>query len=127
MVTWDPIPPIEQNGVITTYEVLYTPQESFEGQIGPQTRAVVAPNTTVVLTDLQEYVFYDVSVRASTSAGSSEYSEPTLARTLEDGKYLRDFRTFVSCVTPSLSWRVCTIQYHSEFRGGGGGWQIGHC
>ena len=88
LTMWDIVPPIDQNGIITMYEVLYEPLETFNGTIGPSTVNIIAPNTSVVLTQLEEYVFYNVSVRAFTAAGSSEYASAPLARTLEDGNAL---------------------------------------
>lgn len=86
-VTWDIVPLIDQNGIITQYEVLYTPLESFGGAIGPVTVVVVPTDTSVILTNLEEYVFYNISVRAFNDVGSSDYSAALLERTLEDGKY----------------------------------------
>ena len=85
LTTWGIVRPIDQNGIITMYEVLYQPQETFGGTIEPNTVTVYAPNMSVILTDLEEYVFYDISVRAFTSAGSSEYASAPSQRTLEDG------------------------------------------
>ena len=36
-------------------------------------------------TDLEEFVNYNISVRAYTSVGPGPYSDPVTARTLEDG------------------------------------------
>ena len=84
-VTWDIVPPIDQNGVITMYEVFYVPLETFDGAIGPEMESVVAPNTTITLIGLQEYVLYTITVRAYTDNGPSDYTEALLERTLEDG------------------------------------------
>ena len=88
MVTWDIVPEIDQNGVITRYEVLYVPLETFDGMISSMTVTVLSPNTSVTLTGLEEHVFYNISVRAFTSAGSSDYSTVLQERTFEDGKTL---------------------------------------
>ena len=84
MVTWDMVPPIDQNGVITMYEVLYTPLETFGGAIGPRT--VNVTERTASLTELEEYVNYTISIRAYTSIGESPYSSETVALTSEDSK-----------------------------------------
>ena len=86
MVTWDTVPFIDQNGVITMYEVLYEPLETFDGAIGPL--SVNVTELTADLTDLQEYVNYTISVRAYTSVGAGPYSDGNSAATFEDGKYL---------------------------------------
>ena len=87
MVTWDIVLPIDQNGVITMYEVLYQPQETFNGSIGDLTVNVSAPEMSVALMNLQEYVNYTISVRAYTSVGEGPYSEAIIELTNEDGNF----------------------------------------
>ena len=84
MVTWDIVPEIDQNGVITMYEVLYVPLETFDGMIGID--MMLVESTSFLIRDLQEYVDYNVSVRAYTSVGAGPYSTGMIVRTLEDGK-----------------------------------------
>ena len=84
MVTWDIVPEIDQNGVITMYEVLYVPLETFDGAIGENTTVVMTERMTI-LTDLQEYVNYTISVRAFTSVGEGPYSDELTVITNEDG------------------------------------------
>ena len=86
MVTWDMVPPIDQNGIITMYEVQYEPLETFNGAIGTLSETVLTSNMTVTLTALQEFVEYNISVRAFTVVGPSPYSLPVTQTTLEDGK-----------------------------------------
>ena len=85
-VTWGPIPPIDQNGIITEYEVTYEPLETFNDSIGMSVVNVTAPNTAVILSGLQEHVDYSIRVRAFTSVGPSNYSTTFQERTYEDGK-----------------------------------------
>ena len=88
-VNWEPVPAIEENGIIMRYEILYEPQETFNGEI----MSNVSINTTdgsvleIVLDDLQEFVEYNVTVRAYTSIGSGPFN-PTgdSSRTFEDGE-----------------------------------------
>ena len=87
MVTWDMVPPINQSGVITMYEVLYQPQETFDGSIEDLTVNVSAPEMSVVLMDLEEYVNYTISVRAYTSVGEGPYSDGIIQLTNEDSEY----------------------------------------
>ena len=82
---WDEVVRIDQNGVITMYEVMYTPLEDFDGTIMTKTTNVT--DLSVLLTDLEEYVNYTISVRAFTSAGAGNYSDPVTVLTNEDGKY----------------------------------------
>ena len=86
MVTWDMVPPRDQNGVITMYEVLYEPLETFNGSIMSNTTTVDGTATAVNLTGLEEYVNYTISVRAYTSAGEGPHSDGIMVITLEDGK-----------------------------------------
>ncbi len=84
-VTWDIVPPIDQNGIITMYEVLYQPLETFDGAIMTQTMNVSGSAMSVVLSDLEEFVNYTISVRAYTSVGAGNYSSEITVLTLEDG------------------------------------------
>ena len=80
---------MDQNGVITMCEVLYQPQETFNGSIGDLTVNISAPEMSVVLMDLEEYVNYTISVRAYTSVGEGPYSEGIVELTDEDGTELQ--------------------------------------
>ena len=82
-VMWEEVPPIDQNGVITMYEVLYVPLETFDGAIGPL--SVNVSECVTNLTDLQEYVNYTISVRAYTSGGAGPYSDGVIQITSNDG------------------------------------------
>ena len=82
MVTWAEVLPIDQNGIITIYELQYEPLQFMESL------STLVTNTTdraVNLTNLQEYVEYDISVRAYTSVEPGPYSDPVTERTFEDG------------------------------------------
>ena len=85
---WEEVVPIDQNGVITMYEVMYAPLEVFAGAIGPSVKNITSLSSSVVLTDLEEYVFYNISVRAYTQIGQGNFSSPITERTNEDGKVL---------------------------------------
>jgi len=82
MVTWNMVPPINQNGIITMYEVLY---QSLDGEIEPLAKNVSVSVMSVVLMNLREYVSYFIAVRAYTSVGAGPYSEGITVRTNEDG------------------------------------------
>ena len=82
-VTWEPVPPIDQNGIITQYEVEYN-QSSFDINT-TQTVRVDSSSTMVQLTALHEYVNYSIQVRAYTEVGDGPYSDDIYERTLEDG------------------------------------------
>ena len=84
LVTWDPVPPIDQNGIITIYEVLYQPLETFNETIS--SNLMISNQTSILIADLQESVLYNISVRAYTSVGEGPFSEEVLAMTFEDSK-----------------------------------------
>ena len=97
MVTWDIVPPIDQNGNITMYEVLYVPLETFDGAIGPLSVNVTERMTN--LTDLQEYVNYTISVRAYNGVGAGPCSEEVTVTTEQDSKFtlcILKFQTNIS-------------------------------
>ena len=85
-VSWNEVPPIDQNGVIMAYEITYTPLENFTGVIGLNSTNVSGSDLSVSLVGLQEYVNYSILVRAYTSEGPGPYSTPVIQLTLEDSK-----------------------------------------
>ena len=82
---WEEVPAIDRNGIIVTYEVVF---ESVERNSTPKKQNVTASSRGTTLAGLQEYVRYNISVRASTSVGPGPYSTPLTVITDEDGKYL---------------------------------------
>ena len=87
VLLWEEVPAIDENGVITMYEIQFVPLETFGGQITSDT--VNTSNGSVlmmVLTGLEEYVEYNISVRAYTSAGPGPYSVGVVERTDTDSE-----------------------------------------
>lgn len=95
-VTWEEVAPIDRNGIITTYEVLYEPLQTFEVLMSI---AVNTTNLSILLVELHPFVIYNISLRAYTSMGNGPYSESIAERTLEDRKqnnlYLHLLITFI--------------------------------
>ena len=86
-VSWDEVPAIDRNGIITMYEVQFEPLQTFNDQIS--TNSVNITNTLMmytVLMELEEYVQYNISIRAYTSAGPGPYSTGIVERTDTDGE-----------------------------------------
>ncbi len=83
-VNWTDVPEIDRNGIITEYEVMYEPLMTFEGQLN--TTIVNTTNLSITLNDLEEFVNYNISVRAYTSVGPGPYSAGIVNITLEDGR-----------------------------------------
>ena len=83
LVTWDEVPAEQQNGIITGYTITYQSQtENHNGNVpaGPADRQ---KNVTA----LKEYVFYNITVFASTAKGDGPHSTPVLVvRTDQDSK-----------------------------------------
>ena len=51
-----------------------------------RTMTVMSPDTSLTLMSLEEYVIYNISVRAYTSVGPGVYSGGIEERTFEDGE-----------------------------------------
>ena len=83
LVSWTDVPDTDQNGVITMYEVMYEPLMTFGGVLNITT--VNTTNLSITVSELEEYVEYNISVRAYTNDGAGPYSVGTVVRTLEDG------------------------------------------
>ena len=83
-VSWEEVPAIDQNGIITTYEVRYQPLMTFNGAL--MTATVNTSVFELELNGLEEFVVYNISVRAYTSVGAGPYSPEVTERTNEDGK-----------------------------------------
>lgn len=92
VVRWNEVPPINQNGEIVGYDLIYEPLETFSGSIG-QTLVNGLPASSLGLTlfDLEEYVRYNISVRASTQVGPGPFSVPITTVTDETSKYYNKF------------------------------------
>ena len=69
------------------YEVVYTPLENFEGTLESNSTIVSGSQLSVVLTELEQYVNYNISVRAFTMIGPSNYSIIEIEETFQDCKY----------------------------------------
>ena len=82
LVTWDEVPADQQNGIITGYTITY--QSQTENDNG-----IVQVNGSVhqmELTNLKEYVNYNITVFASTVKGNGPASDPIVVRTDQDSK-----------------------------------------
>lgn len=84
-VHWNEVPFIHQNGIITTYEVFYEPLDSYDGQLEVQLLNVTS--LTIVLTGLEEFTEYNISVRAYTVVGAGPYSDNVIIQTFQDSMY----------------------------------------
>ena len=78
-MSWNEVPEIDQNGIITQYEVMYGLLMALS------TTTVSTTNLSITLTGLEEFLVYNISVRAYTNEGPGPYSTGIIA-TLEPGK-----------------------------------------
>ena len=80
---WDEVPADKQNGIITGYNITYQSQtENDNGSVlaGPDDRQKD-------LTNLKEYVNYNITVFASTVKGNGPANDPVIVvRTDQDSK-----------------------------------------
>ena len=90
-VNWTEVAEIDQNGIITEYEVMYEPLMTF-GVLN--TTTIRTMNLFTVLYELEEYVEYNISVRAYTQVGPGPYSVGTMNITFEDGELKLTMGTF---------------------------------
>ena len=85
LVTWDQVPEIDRNGIITQYEVEFN-QSTFSEISTSNLTTTNGSQLMVELEGLEEYVEYTVRVRAFTSVGPGPFSVAMVSRTLEDGE-----------------------------------------
>ena len=84
LVTWNEVPTVEQNGIITGYNITYKSQtENDNGSV--QVNGYVRQTES---TNLKVYVNYNITVFASTVKGDGPASDPIVVRTDQDSKYI---------------------------------------
>ena len=79
---WDKVRADQQNGIITGYTITYQSQTENDNGIvvaGPDERQTN-------LTNLKEYVIYNITVFASTVKGDGPATAPIVVRTDQDSK-----------------------------------------
>jgi len=80
---WDKIPADQQNGIITGYTITYHSQTENDNNSVP----AGAEEGEKGLTDLKEFVKYNITVFASTVKGDGPASDPVIVvRTDQDSK-----------------------------------------
>ena len=84
LVQWGDVPTAAQNGIILRYTVTYT---SLPGG-STRTKVVNSPTTKAILTGLNKYTNYSITVFASTSKGDGNVSEPIVVVTDESSKFI---------------------------------------
>ena len=69
------------------YEVLYQPLETFGGAIAAASTTLPVADTSVALSNLEEFVSYVIQIRAFTSVGAGPFSSGSTVVTNTDGNY----------------------------------------
>ena len=83
-VTWQPLPPCEQNGVITNYTIVYR----MEGRTDMSFNEIIvdAPNLMDVVEPLTPYTNYSIKMAASTSVGQGGFGPNVTVQTNESSE-----------------------------------------
>ena len=82
LVMWDEVPSHQQNGITMGYTITYhsqTENDNGSVMVGPDDRQKN-------LTNLREYVNYNITLFASTVKGNGPASAPIVVRTDQDSK-----------------------------------------
>ncbi len=82
-VAWDIVPPAKHNGIIIIHEVFFKQITHINNS---QSMNFSGSEMSVFLHELEEFVSYNISVRAYTSAGAGPCSDEVTVTTLEDSK-----------------------------------------
>ena len=82
-VTWNTLSPVDLNGNLAGYTVRY--RVSLLPDVY-ETRVTAAGTNTLIITGLQIFSTYSVSVRAASQAGAGPYSSDSTVQTEEGGK-----------------------------------------
>ena len=89
MVSWQPPPEIDHNGVITGYVIEYTRSG------GSSDMVTVTSGTTHTISGLVSFVVYLVRIAAMTSSGTGPFSDPIAELSGEDSEFVD---TLVLCI-----------------------------
>ena len=87
-VAWNEVPAIDRNGIITQYEVMYEPLETFGGQLSADMNFTDVSTLGLSLQNLEENIQYNFTVRAYTNAGAGVSSSNMIVTTFEDGNLI---------------------------------------
>lgn len=110
-VTWEEVPPIDQNGIIVTYEVCYEPLETFDGILMKE-----IANTSELfyrISGLEEFVEYNISIRAYTSEGPGPYSDTVEEMTQTDSMFCYHIKYMTELLYLSTCGLYCRATYCS--------------
>ena len=109
-VTWEEVLAIDQNGIIVIYEVRFDPLQFTEVLT---TEYINTTAMSAVLPGLQEFVDYNIGVRAYTSVGPGPFSDDVTERTFENRELILT-PELISCMINALSTQYRTCLTTSE-------------
>ena len=79
LVSWDPPPLLTQNGLILFYTLILTHNVSGQEEV------YTSPNTSLILSSLSPYTWYQCTVTANTAIGAGPFFDPVTIQTPQDG------------------------------------------
>ena len=82
MVSWQPPPAIDHNGLITGYMIQYTRDDRSSDPMAME------GNSGITISRLVAFVNYSVTVAAVNSAGTGTFSDPMVVRSGQDGQLI---------------------------------------
>ena len=82
VISWGPPPYEDQNGVIISFTISVSVQETGESFTN------FTNDTTYSFTALKPYRTYEITIAASTSVGTGPFSVAFTVATLQDGEYV---------------------------------------
>ena len=77
MVEWSPVPVKRRNGIITRYNISYKDEENEKTEY----KHIPAPALEATITGLRQKARYSFKIRAATSKGEGNWSDPNKTET----------------------------------------------
>ena len=105
-MTWEHVPSIAENGIITEYEIEFN-QTTFDLVSMNNVTTVSSSTFDNILSALEEYVNYSVGVRAYTNVGPGPYNDVIYVTTLQDRRF--NYSVCYIFIILTIFLRPCTV------------------